>query len=230
MLVLWAMEASSLESQECTQATAVSTEKSHQTADPVIHSISPTSSEPSSTPATLTERISSFYTSYCRKLYGVDGKSPPKFATLQHIVLSSLFASIGIILVAIVDYFYLEVKFTTDPNDLPVQLMLAAYGATAVLIYDAYQSPLAQPRNVLGGFLVSSFCGVTTRIICKLIGLPIYPIMAFSVAVAMAGMNLTKTVHPPGGACALVAVIGGPKVHPLHVIFSFIEAWLSSCT
>jgi CBS-domain-containing membrane protein len=28
-------------------------------------------------------------------------------------------------------------------------------------------------------------------------------------------MDITKTVHPPGGACAMIAVIGSPMIHAL---------------
>jgi CBS-domain-containing membrane protein len=86
---------------------------------------------------------------------------------------------------------------------------------TIVLIYDAYESPLAQPRNVIGGFLVSSFIGVTARIICGYIGIPTWVTGAFAVCLTIVAMNITKIVHPPGGACALTAVIGSPMIHAL---------------
>jgi CBS-domain-containing membrane protein len=84
-----------------------------------------------------------------------------------------------------------------------------------VLIYDASESPLAQPRNVIGGFFVSSFIGVSTRIICGYIGIPTWITGALAVCFTIGAMNITKTVHPPGGACALTAVIGSPVIHAL---------------
>ncbi len=77
---------------------------------------------------------------------------------------------------------------------------------------DACKSPLAQPRNIVGGFAVSSFLGVTTRILCGYIGLESWTTGAIAVAVSILGMNLVEVLHPPGAACALVAVIGGPTI------------------
>lgn len=73
------------------------------------------------------------------------------------------------------------------------------------------KSPLAQPRSLVGGHLLSGTVGVarymflgTDRIAA-----------ALAVSFAIAAMILTDTVHPPGGATALIAVIGGPTVHQL---------------
>jgi CBS domain-containing membrane protein len=84
-----------------------------------------------------------------------------------------------------------------------------------VLVYDAYQSPLAQPRNVIGSYLVASITGVTVRLTCNAIGIPHWVTGAFALGFSIVAMNLTKTVHPPGGACALISVIGGPMIHAL---------------
>ncbi|TVQ95323.1 MAG: HPP family protein [Desulfovibrionales bacterium] len=35
-------------------------------------------------------------------------------------------------------------------------------------------------------------------------------------------MHLTKTLHPPGGATALIAVIGGESFHDLGYLFVFL--------
>jgi len=45
---------------------------------------------------------------------------------------------------------------------------------------------------------------------------------AFSVATAIALMQLTRTMHPPGGATALIAVIGGAEVHSMGIGFIWI--------
>jgi CBS domain-containing membrane protein len=103
------------------------------------------------------------------------------------------------------------------------------------LIYEAYQSPLSQPRNVFGSYAISSFIGVSIRQLCDLIGIPRYITAALAVCFSLLAMNLTKTVHPPGlscliqmrlqlsnssflhkgGACALISVIGGKMVEDL---------------
>jgi CBS-domain-containing membrane protein len=98
-------------------------------------------------------------------------------------------------------------------------LMIGSFGASAVLVYGAVRSPLAQPRNLVGGHVVSALIGVTAW---KL--LEHTPELAASVAVAtaIAAMHLTRTLHPPGGATALIAVIGSDQIHGLgyaYVIF-----------
>lgn len=82
-------------------------------------------------------------------------------------------------------------------------------GATAILIYNALEAPLAQPRNVFIGTVVSSIIGVG---ICKLFMLgdnEDYLWISGSLAVGIASvvMSLTKTIHPPAGAAALLASI-----------------------
>jgi CBS domain-containing membrane protein len=96
-----------------------------------------------------------------------------------------------------------------------------------VLVYECIQSPLAQPRNVIGSYIVASFLGVCARMICDEIGIDRYFTNAFAVAAALFGMNLTKTVHPPAGAVALTAVIGGKMIEELgfaYVLVSFVAA------
>ncbi len=56
-----------------------------------------------------------------------------------------------------------------------------------VLLYDAYQSPLAQPRNVIGSYAVSSFLGVCVRLLCGVIGLERWTTGAISVGIAIIG-------------------------------------------
>ena len=98
-------------------------------------------------------------------------------------------------------------------------LIVGSFGASAVLIYGAVKSPLAQPRNLVGGHIVSAVIGV---IAYKLF----YPFpwfaSAFAVATAIAVMHATKTLHPPGGATALIAVIGSEKIHELGFLYVFI--------
>ncbi|KAG5368253.1 Transmembrane protein [Yarrowia sp. C11] len=82
-------------------------------------------------------------------------------------------------------------------------------GATAILIYNALEAPLAQPRNVFVGTVISSIIGVG---ICKLFMLgdnEDYLWISGSLAVGIASvvMSLTKTIHPPAGAAALLASI-----------------------
>ncbi|HWI54724.1 MAG TPA: HPP family protein [Desulfobacteria bacterium] len=83
-----------------------------------------------------------------------------------------------------------------------MNLMVPSLGASAVLLYAASHVPMAQPKNVLGGHLVSALAGVT---VYRLWGLSWWT-LALGVTFAIIGMMITDTLHPPGGATAFVAV------------------------
>ncbi len=94
--------------------------------------------------------------------------------------------------------------------------LIGSFGASSVLIYGAIQSPLAQPRNLIGGHLVSALIGVT---ICKLMPDVIWITAPLAVALSIVLMQVTKTMHPPGGATALIAVTGSPQIKALGYIY-----------
>lgn len=146
---------------------------------------------------------------YFRKMAGTT-QSPPR-AGLAETLWSWLGAFLGIGLVAFLNQPLME---KTD-----LILLIGSYGATAVLIYGAIKSPLAQPRNLVGGHLISAFIGVS---VYKL--LTPYPWLAAAVAVAtsIALMHATKTLHPPGGATALIYVMGSPKIHKLGYLYMLV--------
>jgi len=83
-------------------------------------------------------------------------------------------------------------------------LLIGSFGASAVLLFGASESPLAQPRNLLGGHLVSATVAV---IIVALFGSGSLA-MAAAVGLSILLMYLTRTIHPPGGATALIGVQG----------------------
>ncbi len=94
--------------------------------------------------------------------------------------------------------------------------LVGSFGATSVLIYGVINSPLAQPRNVIGGHLVCAIIGVTSNWL-----IPI-PWLAAAVAVSssIVLMQVTKTLHPPGGATALIAIIGSEKIKSLGFLYA----------
>lgn len=94
--------------------------------------------------------------------------------------------------------------------------LIGSFGASSVLIYGVINSPLAQPRNLIGGHIVSAIIGVTARLL-----FPQQPILAAALAVSFSivAMQMTKTLHPPGGATALIAVIGSAKVKSLGYLY-----------
>ena len=88
-------------------------------------------------------------------------------------------------------------------------LLIGSFGASAVLLFGANDSPLAQPRNLVGGHLISSV--VAVMVVALLGSTPLT--MAVGVGLAIFMMNLTHTTHPPGGATALIGIQGavGPE-------------------
>ncbi len=98
-------------------------------------------------------------------------------------------------------------------------LLIGSFGASAVLLFASPHSPLAQARNVIGGHILSAFIGVSVAL---LLGEHLWLASALAVSMAIAAMSMTKTLHPPGGATALIAVIGGSLIHDLgysYVLF-----------
>jgi CBS domain-containing membrane protein len=96
--------------------------------------------------------------------------------------------------------------------------LIGSFGASSVLVYGIIQSPFSQPRNLVGGHLVSAFIGVTAH---KLAPDIIWIAAPLAVSLAIILMQITKTLHPPGGATALIAVIGSDKIKDLGYMYVF---------
>ena len=96
--------------------------------------------------------------------------------------------------------------------------LIGSFGASAVLIYGATSSALAQPRNLIGGHILSAIVGVT---VAKLIPYAELNWLAcgLAVSVAIVIMQITKTMHPPGGATALIANIGSLEIKDLGFLY-----------
>lgn len=90
-------------------------------------------------------------------------------------------------------------------------LIVASMGAATVLLFAVPHGPLSQPWPLFGGNLISACIGVTAA--------QLIPDLFTSAAVAVGGaitiMYFLKCIHPPGGATALSAVVGGEAVHSL---------------
>ncbi len=88
-------------------------------------------------------------------------------------------------------------------------LLMGTFGASAMLLFGAPQVPFAQPRNVVGGHVVSALAGITAHYLLE--GAP-HLAPALAVAGSIAAMYVTGTLHPPGGGTALLMGMGGPMV------------------
>lgn len=106
----------------------------------------------------------------------------------------------------------------------PLPLLVAPIGASAVLVFAVPASPLAQPWSVVVGNVVSALVGVTAA--------RFVPVPSLAVGVAVGGailaMSLLRCLHPPGGAVALTAVIGGPAVLGAGYAFTFVPVGINS--
>lgn len=94
--------------------------------------------------------------------------------------------------------------------------LIGSFGASSVLIYGVINSPLAQPRNLIGGHVICALVGVTVHM---LIPNEVWLAAALSVSVSIVLMQITKTLHPPGGATALIANIGSEKIKSLGYLY-----------
>ena len=92
-----------------------------------------------------------------------------------------------------------------------VPILIAPMGASAVLLFAVPSSPLAQPWSIIGGNLIAALVGVSAALLVA------NPFLAASLAigVTVALMTTCRCIHPPSGAVALTAVLGGRVVHDL---------------
>ncbi len=132
-------------------------------------------------------------------------------------VLSFLGSFVGIGLIA-----FFQSKLLLPADNL---FLIGSFGASSVLIYGAIQSPLAQPRNLVGGHVISAIIGVTVYSLFPDI---VWLTAPLAVSLAIVSMQVTKTLHPPGGATALIAVIGTEKIKNLG-FFYVLSPVLSGC-
>jgi CBS domain-containing membrane protein len=136
--------------------------------------------------------------------------------TLRDRLIACAGAVIGIALTGIVGW--LTLGASAGP------WLVAPVGASAVLLFAVPASPLAQPWSIIGGNTVSALIGVA---IAQAVA---SPVMAAGLAVGLAilAMSLLRCLHPPGGAAALTAVIGGKAVIGLGFVFPFLPVGLNS--
>jgi CBS-domain-containing membrane protein len=151
---------------------------------------------------------------YFSKMKG--GGTCPKRVRASEIIWSWIGSFLGILAVAYLSSQYMEGRDLT--------LVIGSFGASAVLIYAAIRSPLAQPWNLLGGHFFSAMVGVT----CYKLFPPQWLAAAMAVSLAIVLMHLLKCLHPPGGATALIAVIGSSRIHDLGYLYALIPAGLGA--
>ncbi|GAB6179532.1 HPP family protein [Desulfotomaculum defluvii] len=130
--------------------------------------------------------------SYLTKMRGGNSPAVNNLKLTNHIF-TAIGSFLGVGLIAWLNSFY------------DIALLFPSLGASAVLLFAACQVPMAQPRNVIGGHLVSATAGVLVFQLCS----NQWWSIALAVTLAIFAMNLTRTLHPPGGATAFIAVYTG---------------------
>ena len=134
---------------------------------------------------------------------------PPEKQNLstRNILISAICALITIGLVGVISQHTL--------SGYNVTFMTASMGASAVLLFVTPASPLSHPWSFIGGHLVSAFIGISC---VKLI-----PDLNLAGAITVFGsilaMYYTRSIHPPGGAAALLTVYGGDAIHAMGYQF-----------
>ena len=94
-------------------------------------------------------------------------------------------------------------------------MLVASMGASAVLLFAVPHGALSQPWPVLGGHIVSAVVGVA----CAKFVADQMLAAALAVGLAILAMHYLRAIHPPGGATALTAVIGGQQIEDLGFTF-----------
>ena len=122
-------------------------------------------------------------------------------------IISAVGGFIGILLTLWISLHYLGTQGAV--------LLVASMGASAVLLFAVPHGALSQPWSLLGGHVVSAVIGIACAqgVSNMLIAAPL------AVALAIAAMHYLRCIHPPGGATAITAVIGGSQVHALGFQF-----------
>lgn len=142
---------------------------------------------------------------------------PPR-KPVSKIIWSWIGAFLGILLVSVIGKYLSSIELTN-------LFLIGSFGASAVLVYGAPLAEFSQPRNLVGGHVISAIVGVT---IFSLLGEQNILSSPTAVSLAIVAMHFTRTLHPPGGATALIAVIGGEKVHSLGYEYVLYPVFLGS--
>ena len=133
-------------------------------------------------------------------------------------ILSLIGGFLSIFFIFMVSYWLLDPEIAV--------FIVPSMGASAVLLFAAPHVPFSQPWNVFAGHLLSAAVGVA----CWR-WIPNFTIAAStSVGLAIGVMYLTRSIHPPGGATALAAVIGSERLHDLGYAYILEPIFLNTIT
>ena len=142
---------------------------------------------------------------------GIDGS-----VSTAEILASTLGGFIGIFLISIISY-----HFTGASG---AALIVPSMGASAVLVFAVPHGKLSRPWALFGGHLISAFIGV----LCYQLVPDLFLAAGLAVGLAIGAMHLLNCIHPPGGATALAAVIGGSAINALGFEYILVPVLLNT--
>lgn len=96
-----------------------------------------------------------------------------------------------------------------------LKTLMASMGASAVILFVVPHSPMARPWSLVGGHLISGLIGI----LCARWVPDTWPAAALAVGLAIFAMQLARCLHPPGGASALIPVLGDAGIRALGFQF-----------
>ena len=158
---------------------------------------------------------------YWSKMKGADENPPPQLPP-TFMAWSFLGAFAGMSAIGLL-HTYLMLPKTHMP------LLVGSFGAMSVILFSGFKTPVAQPKNVIIGNTIGGLVGVVVHDVLTLLGLGSYVWLASALAVSLTivAQELTRTVHPPGGATALIYVTT-PLVQHLGYKFVFCPSFLGA--
>ena len=131
-------------------------------------------------------------------------------------IVSALGGFAGIFLIMLITYWYTGTEGAV--------LIIPSMGASAVLVFAVPHGKLAQPWALFGGHAVSAVVGVA----CYQLVPDTFVAAGLAVAIAIGLMHYLSCIHPPGGATALAAVIGGDAIHAMGYQYLFTPVLLNT--
>ena len=143
------------------------------------------------------------------------GIEPERVSNTEKFV-SALGGFLGILLIAVITYQITGVEGAV--------VIVPSMGASAVLLFAVPHGKLSQPWALIGGHIVSALIGV----ICFKLVTDTFLAASLAVGIAIACMHMLNCIHPPGGATALAAVIGGPAIHELGFDYVLIPIFVNT--
>lgn len=99
-------------------------------------------------------------------------------------------------------------RLTTGAVSLPA--LVPPFGASVIIVFFTPEAPAGKPWNVLVGHTLSALLACTVLALMPDASTEV--LAATAVCAAGVGMVLTKSIHPPGGATALLAVVMKQRV------------------